>query len=665
MAFALPSHSKFLTVQNTNDQGEGSLRALIAQAEENDSIVFESHLKGSTIDFFSTIDIAKNIAIYGPGITLSGRNESRIFTLQGSIRLYGLTFASGYGNGGALFISDAGTSLSPVIKECVFRENVSEHYINCGGGAVYVYSGNPELNDCLFEKNAATYGDARGGAVFISQGSTRITGCTFRENESNYLAGAVFSYSPDTLSLSDCIFLRNHAEGGGGATCISSPHSYFNCTFEENTSGGGGGAAADGGHPFSFTQCRFKNNEATSAGAVLITITSSTEVPGLYSFLDCTFEENSAENNGGAISLGGYGSSVVSYVNCVFEGNSSQKEGGAIFQQHFSGAPVKETRVSTCIFRKNTSGDKGGAISFSSPFSKVLALEACTFEDNTATTWGGALCSYSQALSLSNCMFANNTAHDGGAVYSRKVNGAFTGKEIRKCTFYTNSAANGEAVYSDAEDLGFLGNLFAYNKNTANTDCKEVINGVSKGYNVHTAPANEVLTAETDFQYTGKRFLMAPPVGDYGGFTPTIPFNTYIEEWESVLKRVPVDLIPDLVMDQRGYPLPQTGTACAGSVEIQDGEEYGDPDDYSGLGTASQSEEITIDRTYAPDYILIRNAEGKSITVFSPDAKIRYSKPNISSEEYVPVSNLATGTYLIQIKSKSGTSEKVERFIKE
>jgi len=72
-----------LTVLNNLDSGAGSLRAEIAAARSNDTIVFAPSLDGQTITLTKgELLIKKNLTIAGPsdrGVTVSGNHASRVF----------------------------------------------------------------------------------------------------------------------------------------------------------------------------------------------------------------------------------------------------------------------------------------------------------------------------------------------------------------------------------------------------------------------------------------------------------------------------------------------------------------------------------------------------------------------------------------------------------
>ena len=82
---ASPGFANTITVTNTNDSGDGSLRAAIAAANSGDTINFGVT---GTITLTSTLNIASGITINGPGpsnLAISGNQSVRVFYIQGSV----------------------------------------------------------------------------------------------------------------------------------------------------------------------------------------------------------------------------------------------------------------------------------------------------------------------------------------------------------------------------------------------------------------------------------------------------------------------------------------------------------------------------------------------------------------------------------------------------
>jgi len=85
----------------------------------------------------------------------------------------------GWQLGGGIFITNA----SPLIRNCVVRENSCFTYHSRGGG-VYVAGGSPRFEGCELLLNGAGGGYGRGGGAWIS-GNAEFFDCDFRLNTAN------------------------------------------------------------------------------------------------------------------------------------------------------------------------------------------------------------------------------------------------------------------------------------------------------------------------------------------------------------------------------------------------------------------------------------------------------------------------------------------------
>src|SRR6516165_9288366 len=89
------------TVTSPADSGDGSLRAMIAAAQNGDQIVFDPSLQGQTITLTSgQLTVTKSLDIGGLGsdeLTLSGNHASRVFAISGgvTVTIAGLTITDG------------------------------------------------------------------------------------------------------------------------------------------------------------------------------------------------------------------------------------------------------------------------------------------------------------------------------------------------------------------------------------------------------------------------------------------------------------------------------------------------------------------------------------------------------------------------------------------
>jgi predicted outer membrane repeat protein len=109
------------------------------------------------------------------------------------------------------------------------------------GGAILIDHAYLELENCVFEENAAR----RGGAVFVGESSTaRITGCRFAGNQADESGGAVmFGLATSMGVIHICTFTGNTAPEGGAIACLGTGNPLiWSSTFHANSAGASGGA---------------------------------------------------------------------------------------------------------------------------------------------------------------------------------------------------------------------------------------------------------------------------------------------------------------------------------------------------------------------------------------------------------------------------------------
>ena len=117
--------------------------------------------------------------------------------------------------------------------------------------------------------------------------------------------------------------------------------------------------------------------------------------------------------------------------------NGFSEEGGAI---HFN----RNGTVENCTFINNTANLYGGAVNFESTLQSMMGIvRDSTFINNKAGSHGGGI-SFSGNSIAENCVFKDNYAKDfGGAIYAIRTT-------IRNCTFENSSTGQeGGAVYDD------------------------------------------------------------------------------------------------------------------------------------------------------------------------------------------------------------------------
>jgi len=120
--------------------------------------------------------------------------------------------------GGAIFNDGQSQSSNPIIRNCIFQDNIARE-----GGAVYNLGLNgessPVLSSCTFKGNQA---DLDGGAIYNNaangNSNPKLVDCTFKDNVAGYGAG-IYSNTKggdSKLDLNGCIFQDNMAYMWGG-----------------------------------------------------------------------------------------------------------------------------------------------------------------------------------------------------------------------------------------------------------------------------------------------------------------------------------------------------------------------------------------------------------------------------------------------------------------
>ena len=207
----------------------------------------------------------------------------------------------------------------------------------------------------------------------------------------------------------------------GGAVFINSGYAYFfayNVTFRDNTID-----VADIQYAY---------------GGAVATLAAS-----MAYFSDCVFLRNSVKlSRSSSVAVGGalhlaYGSVVT---RCYFSENVAsgiEGDGGAI--RLLAGV------VSECTFENNTATHYGGAIS-GNGYGLIVKND---FTGNTCNNYGGAISFASGNFIVEDCTFNNNHAVRGGDFYKYGYSARQCATTIRRCTFdgsSVDSSGRGSAI---------------------------------------------------------------------------------------------------------------------------------------------------------------------------------------------------------------------------
>ena len=410
-----------------SDESAGTFTELNDLIKENDTIVLDKNYTfNSTIDtdFILGINITKNLIIEGNSHTIDAKNSARIFNIISSnVILNNITFINGRtsgsgnvgGDGAAIWSNGTGS-----INNCNFINNTAFNNRNGGGGAIW-WNGTGTIEQSNFINNSGIGYRAYGGAIHTI--GVNITNSKFYNN---YINGTGSSY--------------------GGAVNLVGNGSIDNCYFINNR----GVSYVEGGAVSTSSNCSvlnsyFENNTASKSGAIFMF--------GNNTLVDnCTFINNSASQNGGAIGAWDEGCN-----------------GGLINNSRFI----------------SNHANNGGAISATSIFN----ITNCNFTNNFATN-GGSIYGKAKDCTFSNLIIDNSTAKLGSAIYSIAKTGNMVNITCTNSTGNTNPLLHYPTVNEE--------NITLINNNVTLTFLTRIIQSIINGENYINLTQNEELNEESD-----------------------------------------------------------------------------------------------------------------------------------------------------------------------
>ena len=274
----------------------------------------------------------------------------------------------------------------------VYTNNSVDTSATMYGGAFYNYA-TMNVYGGLFEGNTAT----RAGA-FYNYRSLFIYAAEIKNNVSTTAGGAIYLPASSAAKL----YLGGNNDFTESAVL-----------FEGNAAGTNGGAIYSSGRT-SGQDVVFANNQATSGGAIYVS--------GDYSALNlsnATFRENAATDNGGAIYATGHNTLDI----------------------------VNDVTLQGTTFTANTA-KSGGAIALGNV--SCANLKSCSFEENVATSYAGAIHMTGATLEIDSAEMIGNQASSAGALYLSSASTAIINKLDAQRNTVTN---NGGTIYNTASTL--------------------------------------------------------------------------------------------------------------------------------------------------------------------------------------------------------------------
>ncbi len=248
--------ANIITVTNTNDNGTGSLRHVITDANAGDDIVFDASLSGQTITLTTgQLIVDKDLTITGLGednLAVSGGKLSRVFKIEKSrdVTLSELMITDGFEravsdrqgggilNNGKLTINrctisgnyssqndDLSMSISSIgggiantgeltINNSTISENGGIFDVGSGGGIYNSRSGKLTINNSTISGNRAHSFEAFGGGI-DNYGMLIINNSTISGNISIH-GGGISNQFDGKLTINNSTISRNSASFGEG-----------------------------------------------------------------------------------------------------------------------------------------------------------------------------------------------------------------------------------------------------------------------------------------------------------------------------------------------------------------------------------------------------------------------------------------------------------------
>jgi hypothetical protein len=240
--FPSASGAATITVTNTADSGNGSLRAALAAAGNNDVINFSVIVPATITLTTGELMVTANVTINGPGasnLTVTANNSSRVFHVgtSNTATINGLTIADGLvsagGVGAGIYLENATLTLT----SCVLRNNHASGGTTAAGAGIYSFQSTLTLIGCTLDSNVAT---GNGGAVYNTGSTLNIDRSTITAN-SAVNGGGVYN-AAGTVTGTQSLLRGNAATHGGGIANVGTIGAAWvflnNCTFASNTVAG-------------------------------------------------------------------------------------------------------------------------------------------------------------------------------------------------------------------------------------------------------------------------------------------------------------------------------------------------------------------------------------------------------------------------------------------
>jgi predicted outer membrane repeat protein len=382
-------------VWSLENDGPGTLRQLVKDADDGDTIGF---CTSGTITLTSDdIEIDDDMTIdgTGPAITISGNTSNRIFKVKGGndVTIRNITLQDGReSEGGAIYASWGTLNLDHV--------TLQDNEATSNGGAIYT-QGTLNLDHVTLQDNEAT-SNGDGGAIYTVDDDIAIRESTLRNNRADNEGGGIYTKQGDLTIDKSTISNNTTVNEGGGIYAEQGDVIVQNgSTIRDNTAGSQGGGIYKYNGPLTINNSTIRDNTATRdyGGGIY-------NKGGTTTIESSTISDNNAAVNGGAIHT--Y-SGALTVQDSTISNNTVGVEGGGIYK--YEGVGGTGITVKNSTISGNSATTRGGGI-FN--YQGEVTIQQSTISDNDAAT-GGGIFSFAGSINLEQTIVADNTAADCGS----------------------------------------------------------------------------------------------------------------------------------------------------------------------------------------------------------------------------------------------------------
>jgi hypothetical protein len=438
---ATPRAGANLVVDNCDDAGTGSLRAVVAAAVSGDVVDLGSlGCGGISLTSGAIVSAVADLTINGPaqdGFVIDGNGSDRVFVHQGAgtFSVSGLTLANGHAaDSGGCILAAGNLQLERVsVTGCTAGGSDVEGAM--GGGAAV--SGNVQLIASHFIDNTLD------GTLLVRGGALSVAG-DFVASDSSFSGNRAHSHAPNGGGTG------NIAEGGairvlGEATLAGSTISGNTAFSDSYEVFGGGLAVGDRSYgaastALDITASTISGNVAESGCDVCAPQGGGVWANSFSRLVNVVVSDNSVTSTnhyggGGGLRFSGNGVSVE-IQDSTISGNQADSAGGGLIGPGQGTLSIARTRISG-----NSAGNEGGT-----------------------DEGGGGILGFGSALQLVDSSITGNSAGAaGGGVSLLFGDYAPTQSVVINSTVSGNVADEGGGLFLDGSDIRFSNSTIAFN----------------------------------------------------------------------------------------------------------------------------------------------------------------------------------------------------------